>query len=81
MKKRMIILLQIIIAVVLIGTSVYASVSATLDLNVSSNTLKKGDEVTVTLSLKDDCLIPAYYCLEGRHVPLAAVPADFPGVT
>lgn len=53
MKKKMIILLQMIIAIVLIGTSVYAAVTATLDLKVSSNTVKKGDTVSVTLTLKD----------------------------
>ena len=53
MRKKFIILLQIIITIVLIGTSVYAAVNATLDLKVSASTVKKGNELTVTLSLKD----------------------------
>ena len=53
MKNKMIILLQIIIAIVLVASSVYATVSTTLDLTVSTDTVKRGDEITVTLSLKD----------------------------
>lgn len=53
MKKKMVILLQIMIAIVLVGTSVYGAVNATIDLKVSKDTIKRGEEITVTLSLKD----------------------------
>jgi len=52
MKKKLV-LLQIFIAIIFISTSVYAAISATLDLKVSKTTLYPGDTVRVTLSVKD----------------------------
>lgn len=52
MKKRLM-LFQLIMVIILVGTSVYATVNANLDLKVSSDTLKRGEEFTVTLSLKN----------------------------
>ena len=51
--KKLIMLFQLLMVIILVGTSVYATVNATLDLEVSTNTLKRGDEFTVTLSLKN----------------------------
>ena len=53
MKKSKLIILQLFIASVLICTSVYAAVSTTIGLSVSNTSVKRGDKVTVTLSLKD----------------------------
>lgn len=53
MKKKMIILLQVLIATVLIGTSVYAAIDTTLELKANLNTVKRGEEISVTMSLKD----------------------------
>ena len=53
MKKKMIILLQVLIATVLIGTSVYAAIDTTLELKANLNTVKRGEEILVTMSLKD----------------------------
>ena len=52
MKKNKLIIMQIFIAFILICTSVYAT-SATLDISASATNVNKGDEVLVTLSLKD----------------------------
>lgn len=53
MKKNKLILLQLFIAFVLICTSVYATVNATIDVKTSSTTIEAGKEVSVTLSLKN----------------------------
>lgn len=53
MRKKMIILLQLMIAIVLVATSVYAVVTTTIEVTPSTSKLKRGEEVTVTLSLKD----------------------------
>ena len=42
-----------LIAIILVCTSVYAAVTATIDVTPSSASVKRGDTVTVTLSLKD----------------------------
>ena len=51
MKKKFI-AFQIIIAVILVCTSVYSALSTTIDLTQSTNSVKRGDKVTVTLSLR-----------------------------
>ena len=51
MKKK-ILLLQIVIAVIFVCTSVYGVLNTTIDLTQSTTTLKRGEKVTVTLSLK-----------------------------
>lgn len=53
MKKNKLILLQLVIAFTLICTSVYAAVNTTIAVSTSATTLHRGDEITVTLSLKD----------------------------
>jgi len=52
MKKKFVVL-QVLVAVLLICTSVYGALNTTIDLTQSSKTVKQGDKVTVTLSLKD----------------------------
>ena len=52
MKKNKLVLAQIIMfAIILICTSVFATVNATIAVSADKTTLKRGDEVTVTLSL------------------------------
>jgi len=53
MKKSKLIILQLFIAAVLISTSVYAAVSTTIGVSVPNASVKRGNKVTVTLSLKD----------------------------
>lgn len=53
MKKKLIILLQLLIATVLIGTSVYAAIDTTLAISTDVKTVKAGDEISVTMALKD----------------------------
>ena len=53
MKKSKVLLFQIMVAIILITTSVYAALEVTLELKVSNNNVKQGENVTVTLSLKD----------------------------
>lgn len=53
MKKNKLILLQCLIALVLLSTSVYAAVSVRLNLSISNDKVKPGDELTVKLSIKD----------------------------
>ena len=53
MKKKLIILLQLLIATVLIGTSVYAAINTTLAISTDVKTVKAGDEISVTMALKD----------------------------
>ena len=53
MKKSKILLFKIMIAVIMIATSVYAALDVTLELKVSNNNVKPGETVTVTLSLKE----------------------------
>ena len=53
MKKKLIILLQLLIATVLIGTSVYAAINTTLVISTDVKTVKAGDEISVTIALKD----------------------------
>ena len=53
MKKNKLILLQLLIAFVLITTSVYAAVTTTIALSVSEATAFRGDTVDVTLSLEN----------------------------
>lgn len=52
MKKNKLIFMQIFIAFVLICTSVYAA-STTIGVSASKSTVNRGDEVVVTLSLKN----------------------------
>lgn len=52
MKKSKLIVLQFLIVAVLISTSVYA-VSANIGASISKSTVKKGETVTATLSIKD----------------------------
>lgn len=52
MKKNRLIFMQIFIAFVLICTSVYAA-STTIGVSASKSTVNRGDEVVVTLSLKN----------------------------
>lgn len=51
--KRKLVLLQVFIAIVMVCTSVYATLDTTIGVTVSSSTVYKGDEVEVTLALKD----------------------------
>lgn len=53
MRKNKLILLQLVIAFVLICTSVYAAVTTTIDVSPSKTLVERGEVVTVTLSLKD----------------------------
>ena len=53
MKKNKLILLQLFIAFVLICTSVYATVNATIDVSTSETTVEAGKNVSVKLSLKN----------------------------
>lgn len=53
MKKSKLIILQLFIAAVLISTSVYAAVSTTIGVSIPNASVKRGNKVTVTLSLKD----------------------------
>ena len=53
MKKIKLILLQLVIAFVLISTSVYAAVNTTIALSIGEATVFRGDTVDVILSLKD----------------------------
>lgn len=53
MKKNKLILLQLFIAFVLICTSVYATVNATIDVSTSETTVEAGKSVSVKLSLKN----------------------------
>ena len=53
MRKSKLIILQLIIALVLTCTSSYAAINATISLTQSKTELKRGEIVTVTLSLKD----------------------------
>lgn len=65
MKKNKLILLQIIIAVILICTSVYATVNTTISLSASSTTVKQGEEITVKLSLENVDADKKVYSVEG----------------
>lgn len=51
--KRKLVLLQVFIAIVMVCTSVYATLDTTVGVTVSSSTVYKGDEIEVTLALKD----------------------------
>lgn len=53
MKKYKLIVLQALIVVCLVCTSVYAAVSATIGVTPSTQTVERGGTVTVTLSLKN----------------------------
>lgn len=53
MRKNKLILLQLVIAFVLICTSVYAAITTTIDVSPSKTLVERGEVVTVTLSLKD----------------------------
>lgn len=53
MRKNKLILLQLFIAFVLICTSVYATVNATIDVSTSETTIEAGKAVSVKLSLKN----------------------------
>lgn len=53
MKKNKLIILQIFIVLALICTSVYAAVDTTISLSASSTEVKRGEEVIITLSLKN----------------------------
>ena len=53
MKKYKLIIVQILIATVLVCTSVYATVNTTISVDPSSATVERGQTVTVTLSIKD----------------------------
>ena len=53
MKKNKLILLQLLIAFVLISTSVYAAVTTTISLSIAEATAARGEKVEVKLSLKD----------------------------
>ena len=52
MKKNKLVLLQLVIAFVLISTSVYAAFNTTIALSVSDAKAFRGDTVDVTLSLE-----------------------------
>ena len=52
MKKTKLILLQLIIAFVLISTSVYATVNTTIALSIGEAEVLRGDTIDVTLSLQ-----------------------------
>lgn len=52
-NKSKLIILQVFIAIVLVCTSVYATIETTIGVKVSKSTLKQGDEFQVTLSLED----------------------------
>ncbi len=52
MKKNKLILLQLFVAIVLICSSVYATISTTIELKPTKTTLKKGETFAVTLALK-----------------------------
>ena len=53
MKKRLILLLQVLILIMLLGTSVFASENTTLNIKVPKLELERGKEYEVTLALKD----------------------------
>ena len=53
MKKTKLILLQLFIAIVLISTSVYATVNTTIAISIEEAAAFRGDTVDVILSLKD----------------------------
>lgn len=53
MRKNKLILLQLVIAFVLISTSVYAALTTTITLSIAEAVAFRGDTVDVTLSLED----------------------------
>ena len=53
MSKKKLLILQVFTIIVLVCTSVYATVSATISLNADKTSVYRGDTVKVTLSLKD----------------------------
>lgn len=53
MKKNKLILLQLCVAIVLICTSVYATVSASIGVTASKTSVERGDDIQVVLSLDD----------------------------
>ena len=53
MKKNKLILLQLLVAFVLISTSVYAAVTTTISLSIAEATAYRGDKVEVKLSLEN----------------------------
>ena len=53
MKRCKLVIVQALIAIVLISTSVYATLNTTIELTQTSNKVSKGEKVTVTMSLKD----------------------------
>ena len=53
MRKLKLVFLQTLIAISLISTSVFAAVTATIDVTASNTTVKTGDTITVTLSAKN----------------------------
>lgn len=65
MKKNKLILLQIMIAFILICTSVYATVNTTIKLSANSTSIKRGEEVTVKLSLENVEASKKVYSVEG----------------
>lgn len=65
MKKNKLILLQLIIAVTFICTTVYATVNTTISLSVASTTVKQGEEITIKLSLENVEASKKVYSVEG----------------
>jgi len=53
MSKKKLLILQVFTIIVLVCTSVYATVDATISLRADKTSLYRGDTVQVTLSLKD----------------------------
>jgi len=51
--KKGLVLFQVLVALVMVCTSVYAVVNATLELKIANSTVNQGDTVRVTLALKN----------------------------